>query len=300
MKSKTTRFVALALAFALAGCGPKPPAEEPAGGGGKDTGKTKASKDVSPLQALVDRLNAAVAEGNESEAQAILETQTADMIIEFMGFVPEWTPAGADYSLADFLDWEKDNGVTYELRGEQDGSGTLVGLVDGLEEFEGPVAIEDGKLEFLDLASERRDDILSDGLQREKFVEIVDNVNKAISEQDASKFQVSLTNDTINAEVKLYSYFTSKKSNLTPKGLVKYMKKEGYKFSASKIDVDTGKAILTVVNGEGTEVLKGDMVFHSEIGKMRLDYVELLEAKIAEEQAKLDEKKGKKGKKKGK
>lgn len=305
MKRKMTRIVGevfcMSLAFALAACGPKPPAEEPGGGKGEGKGdEPEVDEDRSELQVLVDRLNAAIAEGNESEAEAIIESQTADMIVEFMGLIPEWEPAGSDYSLADYLDWEKENGVTFQLKDESDGAGMLVGLVDGFEDFEGEVAIEDGKLEFLDLASERRDDILSDGLQREKFYEIVDNLNKAIKEQDAAKFQVSLTNDTINAEVKLYSYFTSKKSNLSPKGLVKHMRKQGYEFSASKIDVDTGKAILTVVDGDGNEVLEGDMVFKSEIGKMRLHYVELLEARIAEEQAKLDEKKGKKGKKKGK
>ncbi|MBW2263292.1 MAG: hypothetical protein JRG91_15095 [Deltaproteobacteria bacterium] len=301
-----TRFVGdalcAALVLTLTACGPKPPAEEPEGTG--ETGKTETTEDTSQLQTFVDRLNAAISEGSESEATVIIESQTAEMIIEFMGLVPEWEPAGNDFSLADYLDWEKENGVSYKLRDETDGKGTLVAIVNGLEEFEGAVTIEgegdEARLEFFDMASDRRDDILSDGLQREKFIEIVDNINKAISEQDPSLFQVSVTNDTINAHVKLYSYFTAKKSSLTPKGLVKHMKKQGYEYTATKIDVDTGKAVLTVVEEGDKEVLKGDMVFRSEIGKMRLDYAELLEVRLAEEQEKLDAKKGKKGKKKGK
>lgn len=293
-------IIIAAASLVLAACGPKGPAKEPKGGT-QEEGQSDVEAGKSDLQKLVDRLNSAIAEGNEAEIKALIEPQTADLIVEFMGLVPEWEPVGDDVGLVDYLDWEKENGVSYVLRDDDENSGTLVAQVDGLESFEGLVTMvgsgEDAQLEFLDFAAERRDQILSDGIAREKLIESVDNVNKAIDKKDAKLLQENLSNETINKEVELYSYFTSKKSNLSPKGLVKWFKENGYTFKATKVNVSTGEAMLTVTDGDGNEVLKGEMMFKSEIGKMRLEYSPLLQTRIDEERAKLEEKKGKKGKK---
>jgi hypothetical protein len=302
-----TRKLTLILAAALlVACGPKKPPEDAAGKAGDKGTSSQTEEDQSLLATLVERLNKAIDEGNEAEAGAILEEQTRDMLVEIMMVVPEWEPAGDDVALVDYLDWEKENGIRYELVEEdaESGTGTIMAQINELDEFEGDVSVvgegDEAQLEFLDFASERRDEVLSQNIAREKFLVIVENINKAIEGLDAKMFQDSVTNDTINNEVKLYSYYTKKKSNLSPKGLVKMMKKEGYFFSASKINAQTGDAMLKVVDGDDNVVLEGPMKFRSEIGKMRLDYADLLQTRIDEEQAAIDEKKSKKSKKKGK
>ncbi len=288
------------LTISVAACGPRNhPTETPdkvdADAGNADGDATSPST----LSKLVERLNAAIAEGNETEAEAIIENDTAGMLVEAMGLVPENQPAGEEFALVDFLDWEKAQGVVFVLENEKvdKGTGMLIGQVNGLDEFEGEVCVkmdgDEAKLEFYDLAGQIRDEILSKGLAREKFIEIVDNVNKAIKEENSNLLQNSLTLDTLNAEIKLLSYMTQKKSNWSLKGVVKRMKSKGFEYSVKGLDVDKGSATLIVTDGDGSEVIKGDVIFTTEVGMMRLDYKDLLQTLIDAEQAKIDKKKGK-------
>jgi hypothetical protein len=280
-----TRLAVAVLAVVIAACGPKKPPEEPGKEVGSETGH-EGGASTSTLEKLVDRLNSVIVQGDDAEAEKLLESQTADMLVEIISVNPECQPEGEEPALVDYLNWEKENGIRYIVEElDDDGmSGTVTAKIEDLDEFSGKMNVvgegENARLEFLDLAAERRDEILSQNIQREKLVEIVEKANKAISTQDGKLFQECLTNDTINAEVKLLSYFAKKK-------------KDGYGFKATKIKANTGDALLEVTDGDGNVVLKGKMKFVSEIGKMRMEYTDLLEARIDEEQAKLDAKKGK-------
>jgi hypothetical protein len=293
-----TRLAVAVLAVVIAACGPKKPPEEPGKEVGSETGH-EGGASTSTLEKLVDRLNSVIVQGDDAEAEKLLESQTADMLVEIISVNPECQPEGEEPALVDYLNWEKENGIRYIVEElDDDGmSGTVTAKIEDLDEFSGKMNVvgegENARLEFLDLAAERRDEILSQNIQREKLVEIVEKANKAISTQDGKLFQECLTNDTINAEVKLLSYFAKKKKDLSTGGLVKYMKQNGYGFKATKIKANTGDALLEVTDGDGNVVLKGKMKFVSEIGKMRMEYTDLLEARIDEEQAKLDAKKGK-------
>ncbi len=275
-------MLALVLAAGMAACGPKNggDADEPGGGTGGEGGATTEPQ-ISTLQKLVDRLNAAIADGNEAEAKAILEGQTADMLVEAMGLVPELELAGEDAALIDYLDWEKANGIVFVLENEDAAANkaTLVGKKDDLAEFKGEVdVIGDGdaaQLEFLDLAAGRRDEIMSENLQREKLLEVVVALNKAIADQDEKAFQSCVTNDTINNEVKLFSFSTKKKSNWNVKTLLKKLEEDGVVFSVTGLDPDSGEGTLVLKDEDGLEIRKGDVKFVSEIGKMRLDYAAL-------------------------
>lgn len=299
--------VCVALSLALMACGPKTPPDSPDKTDGQDGAKTTKDdgEDAGPseLAKLVERLNEAIQEGNEAEATAIIEEQTADLLVEAVSLLPEWEPAGDEYGLVDYLDWEKQEGVTYVLEDEdpEAGTATMVAQIDGLDEFEGEVTLVevDGEtqMDFMDFAAMRRDEVLSEGLAREKFIEIVDNVNRAIEELDSNTFQNSLTLDTLNAEIELLSYSTKKKSAWSLKGVLKRMKNLGYSYSVSGLDVDTGEAKVTITDDDGEVVLEGDVVFKTEVGMMRLHYAPLVQEKIDAAKAKLDAKKKKKKKK---
>jgi hypothetical protein len=274
----------LTTALLLLACGPKTPhpdSPDKVEDDGTGTTKTK-SGGPSKLAKLVDRLNASIQDGNEAEATAIIESDTLDMLVEAMGILPEWEPAGEEFAIIDYLDWEKERGVTFILEDEdtENDAGTLIGQINGLDEFEGKVSLvgegDGAQMEFYNLAGMIRDEILSKGLQREKYIAIVDNINKSIAETDTKLFQNSLTLDTLNAELKIISYETKKKSNWSIKGILQRMKNQGFKYSVSKLDVDSGEAMLKVIDSKDDVVLEGDMIFKSEVGFLKLDYLTLL------------------------
>jgi hypothetical protein len=284
----------------LAACGsgtqgPQSPAgREDAQGKESGGGEEEAEGDgpAAELAEHVEKLNEAIEQGDEAAAEALLEEQTAEMMVEAVSLLPEAEPLGDEYTLADYLAWEKEQGVVYVLDDvdAEGGTGTLVGQVDGLDEFEGTVTLveEDGetRMEFLDLAALRRDDILSEGLQRQKYIDIIDAINTAIEDMDSNVLQNKLTLDTLNEEIELLSYSTKKKSALSLKGVVRNMHNKGYVFTVEDLDVDTGDTTLTILDEDGDVVIEGPAEFKAEMGQMRLHYAPLLEARIEELEAK--------------
>lgn len=289
--------------FILSGCGPKEGDKGPS-----DPSPIKAkkggNKGQSELDKAVERLNAAVGEGNEKEIEELVVEYTLDLLLDVVGFSPEEKGgAFSNPTTADFLDFEKRNNVEYVLAGydEEEETEILQIVEDGTVVAEGPVSLvskNDMKmLDFEPVAQLRLEKVQSEGILRGKYIDVIDKLNEAVSDGNTIAVKKLVTIDTLNLELKVRSYDIKHKKNLSLKLILDTWNGKGALFEVSKIDINAQTAQLKLSSGDDV-IYEGQCKFITEIGKLKVDFSEILEAKLAELEEKYGSKKKKKKKKK--
>ena len=289
----------------LAACGPKKGEEAgPETPGSDKTEGTKVADDK--YLGAIDALNKAIQEGNQAEFEELIAEPTMRLLADIVAFSPAEKGGLKNPTTVDFMDFEKQNEVTYELLEYDETAGEGIMLISAGEEemTEGPVMIElaEGKttIHFEELAQQRLEKIQSEGILRAKFEKVIDNINDAIGEKDGNALKENITIDSLNLELEVRAYTVKHKKNLKLQFIVDSWNKDEVLFEAEEIDTTSSTAQLTVASPDET-IYEGACTFITEIGKLKLDFQDIMKAKLSElEASQPSKKKKKKKKKKGK
>jgi hypothetical protein len=282
----------------LFGCGPKPDADEPSkkhAAGGKKTGKSK-------VEDAVTSLNEAIGRGDDAALEALVVDYTLELLQDTVTFAPAEKGGGiSSPSAADFIEYAKQNGIEYVYKGydEDNGAEMIEAVENGEVVAAGPVALVEKErgpmLDFQDVAQAQLEKVQSEGIQRGKYVDVIDRINAAVEKGNGLELKKLITIDTLNLELKVRSYEVKHKKNLSLQYIADSWKNDGVLFEVSEVDIDAQTAQMKLAAGDDV-IYEGKVDFVTEVGQLKLDFTEILKAKLAE----LEESQGSKGKKKKK
>lgn len=297
-------IVAGGFLLSLGGCGPKPDAQDPSGA--KTEGGKKGKKaGMSAVEEAVASLNDAIGRGDDAAVEALVVDYTLELLQDTVAFAPVEKGGGiTSPSVADFVEYAKQNGIEYVYRGyDEEVEGEAIEAVENGEVVaSGPVALVDkegGKmLDFQDVAQGQLEKVQSEGIQRGKYVDVIDKINAAVLKGAGLELKKLITIDTLNLELKVRSYDVKHKKNLSLQFIVDSWKNDGAAFEVSEVDIEGQTAQMKLAAGEDV-IYEGRVDFVTEVGQLKLDFSEILKARLAElEESQAS--KGKKKKKKGK
>lgn len=291
-------IIAGGMLLSLGGCGPKPDADEPSSKVGGKQGK----KSKSEVEEAVADLNEAIARVDEAAAQALVVNYTLELLQDSVAFSPVEKGGGiTSPSVADYLEYAKQNGIEYVYRGydEEIGGEALEAVENGEVVAVGPVALveKDGgrMLDFQDVAQAQLEKVQSEGIQRGKYVDVIDRINATVAKGNGLELKKLITIDTLNLELKVRSYDVKHKKNLSLQFIVDSWKNDGAVFEISEVDIEGQTGQLKLAAGDQV-IYEGKVVFVTEVGQLKLDFSDILKARLAE----LEESQGGKAKKKKK
>jgi homogentisate 1,2-dioxygenase len=124
---------------------------------------------------------------------------------------------------------------------------------------------------------------------------VIDRINAAVEKGNGLELKKLITIDTLNLELKVRSYEVKHKKNLSLQYIADSWKNDGVLFEVSEVDIDAQTAQMKLAAGDDV-IYEGKVDFVTEVGQLKLDFTEILKAKLAE----LEESQGSKGKKKKK
>jgi hypothetical protein len=288
--------------LAEGGCGPKKGEKGSKNASGEKQTQAGKKQGGDLLAEALDLLNKAIAEGNEAAAEDLIGQPTLNLLKDTVSFSPEDKGGGIqNAATADILDFEKKNGVTY-ARGEPDpdtGSDTIQIIEGDAVVASGPVAVskEGGRIriDFEQAAQQRLEKIQSDGILRQKYLDVIDAVNKVIEEGAANDLKNLITITTLNLELEVRSYSVKYKKNLSLQLMVDTWKSSGASFEITDVDIQAQTAMMKLAGDKGI-IYQGKCAFITEIGKLKLDFSDILKARIEEIKAAEKASKGKKKK----
>ncbi len=294
-------IVAGGFLLSLGGCGPKPDAQDPSGA--KTEGGKKGKKaGMSAVEEAVASLNDAIGRGDDAAVEALVVDYTLELLQDTVAFAPVEKGGGiTSPSVADFVEYAKQNGIEYVYRGyDEEVEGEAIEAVENGEVVaSGPVALVDkegGKmLDFQDVAQGQLEKVQSEGIQRGKYVDVIDKINAAVLKGAGLELKKLITIDTLNLELKVRSYDVKHKKNLSLQFIVDSWKNDGAAFEVSEVDIEGQTAQMKLAAGEDV-IYEGRVDFVTEVGQLKLDFSEILKARLAE----LEESQASKGKKKKK
>jgi hypothetical protein len=307
--AKTTKHVGLPVLCAclllLGGCGSKQ-------GGGKEPsragGGKKAKKGLSGggLPGAVDDLNRIVSEADAEGMKAMIPEYVSDLLLEVVAFSPEDKGGGlSDPGVSDVLEFLKKNDVAFKYVEYDEEYGDDVieitegGEVVGAGTFSLVAEGEKTMVDFESAAQQWLEKVQSEGILRGKYIEVVENINEAVQEGDANAMKDLVIIDCLNLLLEERSYTVKYKKNLSLKLILDDWYKKGVVFEISDVDIHEDTAHLTVAS-ENKTYYDGACHFATEIGKLKLDFSDLVEAKIAELEEEYQSQKKKRKKKKHK
>ena len=286
----------------LLSCGPKKVKD--AGPETPGSGKTKGAKVADDkFLGAIDALNKAIQEGNQAAFEELIAEPTMRLLSDIVAFSPEEEGGMKNPTTVDFMDFEKNSDVTYELLeyDETAGEGRMLIRAGEEELAEGPVVIElaEGKttIHFEELAQQRLENIQSEGILRAKHEKVIDNINDAIGEKNGQGLKDNITIDSLNLELEVLAFTVKHKKNLNLQYIVDSWNRDGVLFEISGIDTTASTGKLKVASPDET-IYEGSCNFITEIGKLKLDFTEILNAKISDLEAQQPSKKKKKKKSK--
>ena len=285
---------------ALGGCGPKPDADEPSGK--HAAGKKGLKGGKSEVEDAVSRLNEAIGSGDVAAVEALVVDYTLELLQDTVAFSPAEKGGGiSSPSVDDFVEYARQNSVEYVYKAydEEIGAEALEARENGETVAVGPVAMVDKEggrmLDFQDLAQAQLEKVQSEGIQRGKYIDVIDRINAAVQKGAGLELKKLITIDTLNLELKVRSYEVKHKKNLSLQYIADSWKNDGAVFEVSDVDIAGQTAEMKLAVGEDV-IYEGKVDFVTEVGQLKLDFSEILKAKLAE----LEESQGGKGKKKKK
>jgi hypothetical protein len=297
-------LVGMLVPTILVSCGPKKGGKGPEGpsSGGKE-GASASGKTGGELKEAVDALNAAIAQGDAKAVEALVVDDTLDLLYDVVAFSSAEEGGGVSSpGTAELVEFEKSSGVVYSYAGydEDAGADMLQILKDDAVVGEGPVSfVEKGGKKLLDFeqaAQSRLEMIQSEGILRGKYIDVIDQINKAISDGDANTVKKLITIESLNLQLQVLSYSIKHKKNLSLQMIVDTWKNDGAVFEISDVDTKGQTAKMKLAAGDEA-IYEGPCEFITEIGQLKLDFQEILKAKLSElEEGQAGAKKKKKGK----
>jgi len=251
------------------------------------TDKNKGNK----IAEMINLLNKAITDGDSVAFEKIVSKRTINIMKDIVAFSPEEKGGGIQNpGTEEILSFEKNNSVKY-MKGEPDpetGTDTIKIIENETEVGMGPVEIVEKEgimmLDFEQAVQQRLEKIQSEGILRQKFLDVVSALNKAIDEGIANELKNLLTIDTLNYELKVRSYFVKYKKNLNLQLIVDNWKSQEAHFEVKNIDIHTQTGDLKLEGKKGI-IYEGKCSFKTEIGKLKLDLSEILKAKLEELEA---------------
>ncbi|MFH1434609.1 MAG: hypothetical protein ABIJ56_02720 [Pseudomonadota bacterium] len=299
--STATVIATGAMCCFLLSCGPKKGEEH--GPETPGSGKPKGAKTVDDrFLGAIDALNKAIQEGNQAAFEDLIAEPTMRLLADIVAFSPAENGGVKNPTTVDFMDFEKQNKVTYELLEYDEAAGEGKMLISSGEEdsVNGPVVIELGKgkttIHFEELAQQRLEKIQSEGILRSKFEKVIDNINDAVGEKNGQALKENITIDSLNLELEVRAFTVKHKKNLNLQFMADSWNRDEVLFEISEIDTTASTGKLKVASPDET-LYEGSCGFITEIGKLKLDFTDILKAKkselLAQQSSKKKKKKGK-------
>jgi hypothetical protein len=281
-------LVGILVIFFFVSCGPNKGGRGPGGPSSGKDGAAASGKTGGALQDAVDALNAAIAQGDAQAVEALVVDYTLELLYDVVAFSSAEEGGGVTSpGAAELVEFEKKNGIVYSTTGfDEDAEADMLQILkDDVVVGEGSVALVDknGKklLDFEQAAQSRLEMIQSEGILRGKYIDVIDQINKAVAESDAVTVKKLITIESLNLQLQVMSYTIKHKKNLSLQLIVDTWKNDGAVFEVSEIDIKGQTAKMKLAAGD--EVFyEGQCEFVTEIGQLKLDFQEILKGKLTE------------------